>query len=281
VPVIENKPMVINLGDTCSNSFNSKHFAISKPSNNAISPIEQELMAPVAPINPYYNSTMPTMQNCQNPSLLTNNINLLYNPQTSNVSNNNFISNANTQSSTTPFMQSPQILNNPLLPLPSNSNTDHYRYDLSPPSTLKDYHSLCYHFRSGRSFKCKNGKNCTYRHYDFEKGADVVTAWNVNAAKKQTLNAKDLAKAQKLKTSIEAQFKWLLNDKHPMHHTLNEQKEQEIEKKEKKKEKNVGADYQTVIAMLTPFNNERNETLDYYSIGRVAVQYLLSMQQKK
>ena len=96
-----------------------------------------------------------------------------------------------------------------------------YNHDLPPPSSLEDYHWVCYHYRSGQKYSCHYGNECRWRHYDFEMRTDIKTAWSAETAKKaKKPTLRDMTEARQLRTSIEAQFPYLTKKKQSMNPTL-------------------------------------------------------------
>ena len=108
---------------------------------------------------------------------------------------------------------------------------------------------------------------CSFRHYDFEQRADMITSWKPGVVKKRRASFKQLESAKKLKQAMERKYDWLIQAK---------------EKKPDKPEivKNVDAmvlnkkDFRVMMALLSQFATKKNDDLDYYAIGKLAMEHL-------
>ena len=86
-----------------------------------------------------------------------------------------------------------------------------YEYDLSTPTKLKDYHWICYHYKSGEDYSCRFGNQCRWRHYDFQNRRDIQTAWDLkeSVANAPEPGVKEIKEAQELRNLIGQQFPYV------------------------------------------------------------------------
>merc|ERR1712228_225653 len=92
-----------------------------------------------------------------------------------------------------------------------------YRYDLGYPESVEDFHWLCFFHRSNDKYSCMFGIECRWRHYNFDRRCDMVTAWNVSMTNDPSLKPKvsELTDARKLKKSLQSLYPWLCKSNNP------------------------------------------------------------------
>ncbi len=134
-------------------------------------------------ISPMYNNSnspiiQPNNNNSNSPIMQPNN----------NINNNN---NNNNCANNIPSIPTTSVNRNKNLkppvsnskPKPKIENLEDPKFILTyatnreAPSTNEDFHWLCYHFRSGERHSCTFGRQCKWRHYDFDLRSNIV---NVN-----------------------------------------------------------------------------------------------------